>query len=937
MALEKKWLFINGAERIVVCDPENDSLADVLRRIGLTGTKIGCGTGQCGACSVILDGKVIRSCVRKMKLVAEFAKITTIEGVGSPTNLHPIQLAWITYGGVQCGFCTPGFIISAYQLLQDNPDPTRDEVREWFQKHKNICRCTGYKQLVDAVMAAAEVINGKKSLDDITFKMPKDSRIYGTRQPKPTALAKVTGLCDFGDDVGLKMPYGTLHLAIVQPDVCHALIKEIDLKEAECMPGVVKVITAKDIPGGNRIKQGFTHARSKVDRFIRPILADEKIFRYGDVVAIVAAETREQARNAAKEVKIKYEELPTYMTLLDSLNPEAIQIHEGIPNQFCVQPLYKGNDTKEIFDKAPYVVEGSFYSSRQPHLPIEPDTMQAYYDGKGRLTIQCKSQHIYGTRNVIAASFGLEPENVRIIENPTGASFGSAMTPSAPALVAAAAIVLNKPVTLTMSYAESTFFSGKRAPAYSNARLACDKDGKIIALEFDHAYDIGAYTEWCQTKISKSVRFIGYPYNIPNIKGLGRLVFSNASWCVTFRAFGSPQCFTVSEALMDMMADKIGIDRLEFRYKNVAQPGDTNNTGALYKGYPMRQLLDMLRPHYEVAKKRCSEFCVPGKKRGVGIVCGGYHVGMSGDSAQVLLELNYDNTVTCYNSWEDQGQGADGGTLVLVHEALRPLRLSPESIKIVQNDTGQTPPSGPAAASRSHYMIGNATIDAAKKLLKAMEKQDGSYRTYDEMIAENIPTKYEGRYAVPTITQDPNTGEGDLSTEDMFVSHLAEVEVDINTGEVKVVSMKSACDVGVIGNMLGLEGQAYGGVSHCIGYALTEDYSDFKKHSSMAGAGIPSILDIPDDFDFMYLETPRNNGPYGSGGASESFQSTAHMAVINAINDAIGVRIYDLPAKPEKIRKALEQKAQNKKIQPVKYSFGIPFEDMLALIKADPK
>ncbi|NTV90663.1 MAG: 2Fe-2S iron-sulfur cluster binding domain-containing protein, partial [Clostridiales bacterium] len=341
MAFRKIWLNINGVDRMMICDPEKDTLANVIRRLGLTGTKVGCGTGQCGACSLLLDGEVVRSCVKKIKNIPDYSKIITIEGIGAPGNLHPLQQAFITYGGVQCGFCSPGFIVSAYALLEKNANPTRDEVRHWFTEHKNACRCTGWKPIVDAVMEAAKVMRGEKTMEEITFQVPKGGRIYGTNVPRPAALSKVTGLCDYGDDIKLKMPPGTLHLAIVQPGLNHARIKGIDASEAEKMPGVVKVITSKDIKGTNRIMFPLGHARAKCDGFERPIISDEKVFRYGDVVAVVAAETEEQAREAAKKVKLDLEELPAYMSYLDAVAPGAAEIHPGTPNMYLVMPLLK--------------------------------------------------------------------------------------------------------------------------------------------------------------------------------------------------------------------------------------------------------------------------------------------------------------------------------------------------------------------------------------------------------------------------------------------------------------------------------------------------------------------------------------------------------------------------------------------------------------------
>ena len=202
----KRTVNVNGVNRKIVAAAD-DSLASVLReQLGMTGTKVGCGQGQCAACNVILDGKLVRSCVTKMSRVADGASVTTIEGVGTPAGLHPLQLAWIAHGCAQCGFCSPGFIVSAKALLDENPAPTRQQVRDWFQKHRNACRCTGYKPIVDAVMDAAKVLRGEMDADDLNFKIPDDGRIWGTKYPRPTAVAKVTGTLDYGADLGLKLP-----------------------------------------------------------------------------------------------------------------------------------------------------------------------------------------------------------------------------------------------------------------------------------------------------------------------------------------------------------------------------------------------------------------------------------------------------------------------------------------------------------------------------------------------------------------------------------------------------------------------------------------------------------------------------------------------------------------------------------------------------------
>lgn len=937
--MERKVLLINGVERAIIYDPEKDSLAVALRRLGLTGTKIGCGIGVCGACSVILDGKVVRSCSRKLNRVPEHASITTIEGIGTPQNLHPLQQAWITYGGVQCGFCTPGFIVSAYALLAENNSPTRDEVRAWFQKHKNACRCTGYKQIVDAVMAAAKVMRGEATMEDITYTV--DEPIYGSNHPRPAALAKVCGLSDYGDDIKLKMPDSVAHLAVVLSEVPHANIIDIDISEAEKMPGVYKVLLAKDVKGSNIIANPSNHPRAKGEGFnFSKVIADNKINKRGDVVALVAADTEEHARAAAKGVKQNVEILPSYMNLLDAVAPDAINIFEGIPNLHGMQPLFTGEDTRDVLEDAEYVVEGSFYSQHEPHLPIEPDVMQAYWDSDGMMTIQCKSQGVGLTRFLISDAIGIPPEKIRVIVNPSGGSFGYSVFSGIYALIATAVQNLDMPCTLTMSYEEHQHTSGKRAASYHNGRLACDKDGKIVAAEWDSGIDHGAYALLADTVMMSFSRMGFHGYVIPNARALTRLVTTNHNHLVPYRGFGAPQIYTCTEALMDMLAEKAGIDPFEFRYINLAKPGDINLNGYPYREYPMVEIMDKARPIYEEYKTSADKAKAEGKMRGVGLAFGGFNVTLGGsDTAEVELELNPDGTITHYNTWEDMGQGGDIGTLTHTVKALEPLGIKPEQVKLVMGDSKICPDTGIAAASRSHFMAGYATLDAAKKLMGAMRKNDGTYRTYNEMVAEGIPTKYVGRHDQlhENLSEpDPNTGVGDRTPTYMYCLNLAEVEVDPETGKTKVLRMAAVSDCGVIANKLSVDGQAYGGLSHCIGFALSEDYYDVYKHNNIKACGIPYIEDVPDDIKIIHLENPRPNGPHGSSGASENFQASGHMAVINGITSATGVRIYELPATPEKVKAALEAKARGEEIKPQKYFLGSDFNEEMDNIINNP-
>lgn len=952
MKLRKMVLNINGVDRIFMCDPENDRLSDVLRRIGLTGVKVGCGTGVCGSCSVILDGQVIRSCTKKITQVKEYSKIITIEGIGTPQHLHPLQVAWMNFGAVQCGFCVPGFIVSAYALLEQNLNPTREEVRDWFQKTRNVCRCTGYKQIVDAVMAAAKVMRGECSIEDIKFKNPEDGEYYGKPVVRPDALGKVCGLADYGDDQALKMPAGVLHCAVVQPRIAHhAKILAIHTEEAEKMPGVVKVILAKDIieaGGTNIMAEGQFHERSTVMTPSRKILQDEKIFRWGDVVALVVADTHRHARAAAAKVTVDIEQLPEYLTYLEAVMPDAMRIHEDTPNIFCEQPVLKGvgledaENVKDMIDSAPYVVEGSFASSREPHLSIEGCVLQAYWGDDGMLTIQCKSQCTYSSIGRVGLSVGVPKDKYRIIMNPTGASFGWSTNAGDIALVAAACVVTGEPVSLSMSYEEHQHFSGKRCPAYSNGRLACDKDGKILAAEFDFGMDHGAYSWGGDDVMTKPPRFAFFPYNVPNVAGLCRVANTNHAFGTAYRSYGSPQAFTLSEPLMDMMAEKLGMDPFEFRYKNICREGELNINSYKYPQYPMERMMDIMRPIYEKAVADAKAADTPEKRRGVGLAWGGFNVteGVT-DSAEVALELAPGGKINKYDTWHAMGQGGTVGSVMVTLEALKELKITPEDIQLIQNDTKLCPDTGMAGASRSLYMDGNATKIAAEKLMNAMRKEDGTFRTYEEMVAEGIETKYIGRYettATPGLCRlDPNTGIGDPTPAFTYCLNMAEVEVDTATGKTTVMKFTCVDFVGRVGNIDAVNGQAYGGISHSIGFALSEDYHDVKKHANMFGAGVPYIKDIPDDIDVIHMDGDVADGPFGSTGASEAFQASGHCAVLNGIYNACGVRIHEIPALPAKVKAGLDAIAKGEKpYAPEKYFLGSDLYEELENIKENP-
>ncbi len=900
-----KHFIVNGIPRNLVVDPEA-TLADVLRgQLLLTGVKVGCGEGQCGACSVILDGKVVRSCAYKMRRLPDGASVTTIEGVGSPDCLHPLQLAWAAHGGAQCGFCTPGFIVSAKQLLEENKKPSRDDVRDWFQKHRNVCRCTGYKPLVDAVMDAAKVLRGEMSADDLSFKIPADGRIWGTKYPRPSAIAKVTGTCDYGADLGLKMPSDALHLALVQAEVSHAKILSIDTAEALKMPGVHSVLTHKDVKGKNRITGLITFPSNKGDGWDRPILCDEKVFQYGDALAIVCADSEKHARAAAEKVKVQLEELPAYMSAPAAMADDAMEIHPGTPNVYFTQNIAKGADTKPIFDGADVVVEGDYYVGRQPHLPIEPDVGFAYTDGEGRLIIHSKSIGLHLHLYMIAPGLGIEAEKIVMVQNPTGGTFGYKFSPTMEALVGVAAMATGRPVHLRYNYRQQQNYTGKRSPFFFNVRYAADKTGKIKAMETDWTVDHGPYSEFGDLLTLRGAQFAGAGYGIESIRGQGRTVCTNHAWGSAFRGYGAPESEFPSEVLMDELAEKLGMDPLELRYLNVYRKGDTNPTGQDPEVYSLPEMIDIIRPKYKAALDAAKAGSTAAVKKGVGVAVGVYGCGLDGpDTSEADAELNPDGTVTIYNCWEDHGQGADMGSLGTAHEALRPLGIAPQNIRLVLNDTSKAPNSGPAGGSRSQYVTGNAVRVACENLVEALRKP-GGFRTYQEMVDGKLPTKYRGAWTAAGTHCDENA-QGKPFTAYMYGVFMAEVAVEVATGKTTVDKLTMVADIGKVCNKLVTDGQLYGGLAQGIGLALSEDYEDLKKHATLAGAGVPYIKDIPDNIELIYVETPRGDGPFGASGVGELPLTVPHAAIINGIYKACGVRIRHLPALPEKVLAGLK-------------------------------
>ncbi|MBN1188469.1 MAG: molybdopterin-dependent oxidoreductase [Dehalococcoidales bacterium] len=878
-------LTINGIKRQVEATPDM-VLIDLLRNdLHLTGTKQSCDRkGQCGACTVIVNSKAVRSCLKKV-VELEGADVITVEGLGTPQNPHLIQEAYVLSGAIQCGFCTPGMIMATRALLDQNPDPDTAEIKKAFAR--NLCRCTGYKKVIEAVKLAGQFIRGETTPAEIRGKIKP--AMMGQSHPRPSAMIKACGLAEFSADIILQ---NALELAVVHSTEHHALIKSIDTSAAGQMPGVAGIITAENIKGTNRIRLAAPD---------QPVLCEDTVRCLGDPIVIVAARIRDQARAAAAVVSVEYEPLPVMLTPDEALAEGAYRIHKHSPNLIYSQPQIKGDAGKALAESAA-VVEAEFNTQHNHQAPLEPEASVAYIEGEGdnaQLVVIGRSINIHA--HAAQISEALNCKNVRYKEAFVGGQFGIKATITSEAISAAAAWHFKQPVRYIPSLAESMLISSKRHPFNMKVKLGADKSGRLTAYVNDFTANKGAYMLVGITAVIRALYMLSGAYNIPNIKALGKLVYTNNIPCGAARGAGPPQIIFALESAIDMLAEKLQIDPLEFRKINSLQPGQSKSTGMITDLWPFPGLCDAVKPHWDRARKEAAAFNAKGGavRRGVGIGADAFGIGGSGDNARLAVEVNPDDSVTVYAAVADPGEGNDS---MLSQIAAHVLDIPHEKVNLYTRDTDKTVGMGPAAGSRMTYMAGGAVLNAVEQLKKAMD--EAGSKTYAGLKAAGKPLRYEGaRKNQGDGKLDPMTGQGRSFESEVHNIQMAEIEVNTETGEVKVLKMTTALDAGNIIHPQNLEGQLEGGMDQGIGYALREEYIHGKTRDWITFK-FPTI-DKAVDMELIKRETPRPNGPLGATGIGEMTMVSTAPAVTNAIYDACGVRIFDLPATPEKVKEAL--------------------------------
>lgn len=872
---------LNGTPERVIVDPQKSLLKVIREDLRLTGTKEACSAGHCGTCAVLVGGEVVLSCKYPV-FKAQGKEVTTIEGIGTLKNPHPLQLAFAKMGAIQCGFCTPGMIIRAKSLLDGNPKPNREEIKKAIQPH--LCRCTGYQKIFEAVELAASYLRGETK--PIELKLEGKDTI-GQPVTRRDALEKATGATLYAADLTVD---GCAYIKILRSPHHHAKILNIDKAEAEAIPGVLAVLTGEDVKGTNILKMAGDD---------QPILCKDKVRFIGDPVAAVVAISEEMAFHALKKIEVTYEPLEPVLTPEEALKEGVIRVHDDRPNLFFEQPIIHG-DAGKGFSESEVAIERTYTTQTVEHAYLENDSGVAFVHENGQLVILSPSQNIHAHRKTIAEALGLNVEKVRVIQTPMGGAFGGKLDVSVGGILGLAALKLKRPMKLVYTRSETFAATPKRHPFFMKVKVGAKKDGTLMALDFDLTADGGAYKSFSNSVTQRGLIHSQGPYRFPNAHVYGKAVYTNTAFKGAMRGFGVPQVAFAIESILDELASELKMDPLTLRMKNGFVKGDTTICGQLLDHtIGFQECMEALKPLYEKALKEAKESATDEIKRGVGLGGVWFGPGRSApDQSEAWAELLPDDTLQVWIGAADMGQGTD---TMFWQVAAETMGFPLERVKVCTTDTEITPDGNFSAGSRQTYVSGKAVQMAVEELKKAME--ENSAKNYKEMKAKGLPTLYKAVNKPVTSRPDPKTGQGVPWETYSFGIQMAEVSVEVKTGKVNVLKITSVHDLGTVINRLNVEGQLHGGICMGLGYALMEEFV-YNKTDSFAKFKIPRAKDMP-EMEVITLNIPRKKGPFGASGTAEYADVPTAPAIANAIYNACGVRIRDLPITPEKIRQSL--------------------------------
>jgi CO/xanthine dehydrogenase Mo-binding subunit/aerobic-type carbon monoxide dehydrogenase small subunit (CoxS/CutS family) len=866
-----------------------------------TGTKVGCDAGDCGACTVLLDGRQVCACLMAMGQVAG-RSIETVEGLSEGNGaLAALQTSFLAHGAAQCGICTPGMLMAAQELLRRTGRPTRGDVEDALGGV--LCRCTGYGKIVDAVMEATASLPSAPPAGDAV----------GARLPRVDGVAKITGRETFGAD---GVPADALWIRVVRSPHARARFELGDL--GPLRRRLAAVLTAADVPSN-----GFGIYPDIKDQ---PVLADGEVRYRGEAVVALVGERGVVMAIRDEEVPVTWAPEPPVVGIDAAMAADAPLVQADKPRNLLLEGGVKRGNTDEAFAASATVAEGMFETAFVEHAYIEPEAGWAERVGD-RIEIHVSTQTPYMDRDEMAIVMRLRPEAVRIVPTACGGGFGGKLDLSVQPLVALAAWKLRRPVALVYTRPESMAASTKRHPARVVAKFGCDGEGRLVGCEVTASFDTGAYASWGPTVANRVPVHAMGPYRVPNVRTWGDAWFTNAPPSGAFRGFGVPQAAIAHEAMMDELADKLGIDRLEFRHRNALRVGDTTATGqTLAHSAGLAQCLEALRPHWRKAHDEVSAFNAKGgpkrrgpNRRGVGVGCMWYGIGNTSMSnpSRMRVGLSPAGTLTLYSGAVDIGQGSN---TIMTQIAADAVGLPAAQFALVSGDTDLTADAGKTSASRQTFVSGQAAERAGRDLRsqilrlanagpQAVLSLDGAKLTVRDGAEVRVldlatagPLMGEGSFDPPTTPLDAD-GQGIPYATYAFAAQIAVVEVDIELGTVKVLRMVAAHDVGKAINPTLVEGQIQGGIAQGLGLALMEEYLPGRTEN-LHDYLIPTIGDVP-EIECILIEDREPLGPSGAKGVGEPGLVPTAPAILGAVHHATGVRARRVPLLPHRLREAI--------------------------------
>ena len=900
--MESVTFILNGRE-ITAAYEGRMTLLKYLRNVEcMKGSKEGCSTGHCGACSVLIDGKLARSCVTLLKTLSG-KSVETIENLPNDTMLQVIQRSFLDAGAVQCGFCTPGMIMAAKALLCKTVNPTEEDIYDGL-KH-NYCRCTGYVKIIEGVKLAAARLRGEDvplaavQVNDpteiVTGKgqiVPEiEGRFVGQSVWDVDGLAKTAGTLKYCDDYEAD-EFGEetmLHGAFVFAPVPHARINAVDSSAAENAPGVVRIVTHKDVPGLNKIGTWTPD---------QPVFCSDEVRFLGDFVAMVVADTPEHARAAAKLVTIDYTELPGIYTIAEGVNANSYIVRTG-----------RETGDVDACKADPEIVKVRLSKDIQPqdHMCMEPVSAIGYARD-GKVTVYACTQAPFEVRRMLAKNLAMDEENIRVVATPLGGGFGKKCDSFLEAPTAVAALCCDKPVKVTLTRQEDMIVTTRRHGYHTDYEIGFSKDGKFRYLESFMFSDGGPYEAESYGTLMTGCLMSGGPYIIPNVRVDARCIRNNNLQGGAFRGYGINQAAISIETALDEMAEKLGIDPFELRRRNAVYPGSCSVGGELLESsMGMHDTIDLCEKALREALKEYEGKYPNGTKRlSWGVASGfknsGVGKGIFIDDGACKLTLDGEGKLRMIVSGTDMGQGF---RTAMVQIAAETLGMDMKDIDIVIGDTDITIPTGESVSERQTLCDGRAVYEACRLLQKELE--------------ENPPQPGESRYAEYYFRAPECFAIGNFKGAEekgvkyrnfpayAYATQAAIVELDTATGKVKLLKVIAAHDVGRAINPRIIEGQMQGSVSMGQGYALTEGHptkNGYPVKKLYGQMGLPKAEDTP-RYKLILIEDPEPIGPYGAKGVSEVATVPITPAILNAVSRAAGVRINKVPASPEVILAAI--------------------------------